>query len=202
MKKTGFSGNKAATRVIGIIGAGQHTGVTHTSVMLSVFLGAVAGKRTALAEYNDSGCFRQAGIILKNNFRSKYAAITKTVSIYGSSERDIADVISAGYDYVVIDFGSDWKKASSQFLMCSTKIVVGSTTWWKMHEFVGFLADIDGEHSRKNWIFLSAFSVKEGIRYLKKEFKINVRTIPFLADPMCLDEKSLGFFHELAGEIF
>lgn len=200
MKKTGFSVNKTATRVIGIIGTGRGAGATHTSLMTAVFLGAVAGMRTSLAEYNDSGCFRQAGIILKNNFRSKYAMVTKTVSIYGSGERDIADIISAGYDCVVIDFGCDWKKVSSQFLMCSKKIVVGSTTWWKMHEFVGFLADTDGERSRKNWIFLSTFAVREGIRYLKKEFKINVRTIPFLADPMCLDEKSLDFFHGLMPE--
>lgn len=200
MKKSGFSGNKAATKVIGIIGTGRGTGVTHTCVMTAMFLGAVAGRRTALAEYNDSGCFRQAGIILKNNFRNKYATVTKTVSIYGSEERDIADIISAGYDCVVIDFGNDWNKVCSQFLMCSIKIVVGSTTWWKMHEFVGFLADTDGERSRKNWIFLSAFSIREGIRYLKKEFKIEVRTIPFLADPMCLDGKSLEFFHGLLPE--
>lgn len=202
MKNSGLTKNRAETKVIGVIGAGHNTGVTHTSVMLSVFLGAVAGMRTALAEYNDSRCLRQAGIILKNNFRSKYAMIKKTVSIYGSGECDIADIISAGYDYVVIDFGNDWKEASSQFLMCSTRIVVGSTTWWKMQEFVGFLAETEGERSRKNWTFLSAFSIREGIRYLKKEFGISVRTIPFLADPMCLDEKSLEFFHELSSGLF
>ena len=197
MAKAGFSGSKNGTKVIGIIGAGQHTGVTHTSVMMAMFLGAVAGMRTALAECNDSGCFRQAGIILKNNFRSKYQTVTKAVSIYGSGMRDIADIISGGYDCVVIDFGSDWKKSSSQFLMCTTKIVIGSTTWWKMQDYVGFLADTEREHSRKSWIFLSTFAIKDGVKYLRKEFKINVRTVPFLADPLCLDEKSLEFFHEL-----
>ena len=208
-RKTLFSGkrtvstqNRTGTRVIGIIGAGCHTGVTHTAVMMSVFLGAVAGMQTALSEYNDSGCFRQARIILKNNFRNKYASVTKIISFYGSGERDIADIISAGYDYVVIDFGNDWDKAASQFLMCSTKIVVGSTTWWKIHEFVGFLVDTEKERSRKNWIFLSPFSIKEGIKYLRKEFKINVHTVPFLADPTCLDENSLDFFHSIIPGIF
>lgn len=188
---------------VGIMGTAGQTGVTHLSVMLAVFLSAVAGARVALAEMNDSGCFRQAGIILSNNFHSKYGKIKKLISIYTQSDSSqIAGLMSEGYDYVIIDFGCDFERNRQQFLMCGAKLVVGSLSWWKIHEYVGFAARTKREASRNKWKFLAVSPVREGIRYLSKELGISVGAIPCEPDPFCLGEQSMDFLQELTYGFF
>lgn len=185
------------------MGAGSKAGATHLAVMLSVFLSAVAGARVALAEMNDGGCFRQAGIILSNNFHLKYQKIKKLISIHTQSDgSEIAGLMSEGYDYVIIDFGSDFERNRQQFLMCGVKLVVGSLSWWKIHEYVGFAVQTEGEASRNKWKFLAVSAASEGIRYLKKEFGISVSGIPCEPDPFCLGGESMDFLQELTYGFF
>ncbi|MCM1308302.1 MAG: hypothetical protein NC223_06860 [Butyrivibrio sp.] len=195
--------NNRRTASVGVIGTAGNTGVTHLCVMLAVFLSAVAGARVALAEMNGSGCFRQAEIILDNNFHSKYCKIKKLISIYTQSDcSKIAELMSEGFDYVVIDFGCDFEMNRQQFLMCGAKLVVGSLSWWKIHEYVGFAARIRGEASKNRWKFLAVSPIPEGIRYLKKEFGISVGVIPCEPDPFCLGGQSMDFLQELTYGFF
>lgn len=188
---------------VGIIGTACKTGVSHLAVMLAVFLSAVAGARVALAEINGCGCFRQAEIILSNNFSKKYSKIKRLISIYTQSDSsEIAGLMSEGYDYVIIDFGCDFEQNRQQFLMCGAKLVVGSLSWWKIHEYVGFAARIRGEASRNRWKFLAVSPIPEGMRYLKKEFGISVSAIPCEPDPFCLGEQSMDFLQELTCGFF
>lgn len=194
--------NNHKTVAVGVMGTGKNSGVTHLSVMLAVFLSAVTGARVALAEMNDTGCFRQAGIIL-GNFHLKNNRIRKLISIYMQSDSsEIAGLMSQGFDYVIIDFGCDFERNRQQFLMCGVKLVVGSLSWWKIHEYVGFAARTEGEASRNRWKFLAVSPVSEGIRYLKKEFKISVGVIPCEPDPFRLGGQSLDFLQELTCEFF
>lgn len=188
---------------VGIMGTAEGTGATHLSIMLAVFLSAVAGGRVALAEMNGTGCIRQAGIILSNNFHCKYNKIKKLISIHVQSDcSEVAGLMSGGYDYVVIDFGCDFERSRQEFLMCGAKLVVGSLSWWKIHEYVGFAARTEGEASRNRWKFLAVSPVAEGIRYLKKELGISVGVIPCEPDPFCLGEQSMEFLRELTCGFF
>lgn len=188
---------------VGIMGTAGKTGATHLAVMLAVFLSAVAGTRVALAEMNDGGCFRQAGIILSNHFPLKYKKMKRLISIYTQSDgSEIAGLMSGGYDYVIIDFGCDFERGRQQFLMCGAKLVVGSLSWWKIHEYVGFVVRTEGETSRNRWKFLAVSPAPEGIRYLRKEFGISVGVIPCEPDPFCLGAQSMDFLQELTCGFF
>ncbi|MBD5158135.1 MAG: hypothetical protein HDT13_10960 [Butyrivibrio sp.] len=203
IKRSIVSKNNRKSASVGIIGTAGKTGATHLAVMLAVFLAAVAGARVALAEMNGSGCFRQAEIILSNNFSKKYGKIKRLISIYTQSDgSEIAGIMSEGYDYVIIDFGCDFEQNRQQFLMCGVKLVVGSLSWWKIHEYVGFAARTRGEASRSRWKFLAVSPVPEGIRYLKKNFGISVGAIPCEPDPFCLGEQSMDFLQELTCGFF
>lgn len=172
------------TEIIGIIGTQSGVGTTHTAYMLTAFLARVMGYKVALVEENVSGCVRQAGIILNNKF-------TRDISFYSQTDGDeLYDVINRGYDFVIVDFGTEYAGNRSDFLMCTKKIVVGSLSWWNIHRYVGFVAKTEGEKSRKHWIFLATAPIKEGVAYMRK-CGITIMPIPYEPDPFRLDENGL-----------
>lgn len=200
MKKSDIIKNNGSSTVIGIMGTAPGAGVTHLSLTIAVFLSSVAGNSVALADMSGKDCFRQAGIILKNNFHRKNR-IFKMISIYEQSDSSVlSQIMSEGFDYVIVDFGVDYSGNFRQFLMCGIKLVVGSLCWWKIHNYVEFLVMTESEKSRKHWFFLANSSGKDGIRYLRHDFNIGIRQIPYIPDPFCLNEECLDFLQMLTGE--
>ncbi len=197
MNKKIYSKIKQPTRVIGIIGTGSGVGATHLAIMLSVFLSYITGRKTALVEKNDSGCFRQAEIILQNMKWNNKKTI-KEISIYKqASSSELSNIMASGFEFVVVDFGHNLEDNQDQFLMCNAKIVVGSLSLWKIHELVGFLAKIENEPSKKYWAYLMSSPIQKGQKYLRNKFKLNVQVIPYEPDPFYLRGETMNFLKDL-----
>ena len=140
--------------------------------------------------------------MLENNFHKKNKTL-KIISIYERADSFIlSEILSEGYDYVIVDFGINYSENYKQFLICGVKLVVGSLCWWKIHNYVEFLLMTDWGKNGRNWIFLAPVSGKDGIRYLKHNFKVNIRQIPCIADPLCLDGECMDFLQTLVGEFY
>ncbi len=190
------------SNLIGVIGCGHGVGVTHFCFMLAVFTGIVRGHRVAVVEQNESGCFGQAVVILRNFTNSKTNKISKFISIYSRADgHELAEIVSMGFDDVIVDYGCDYEANKDSFLMCPQKLVVGSYSWWKIHLTVRFIIKTGQEKSFRHWIFLTAVPVREGIKYIRKEFNINSEIIPYEPDPFCLSSVSLEFFQKLAEQL-
>ena len=195
--------SKIPTRVIGVMGTTHGAGATHFCCMLGVFLTIVKGYRIAIVEVNNSACFRQAEIILNNLKNNKSKKILKMISIYKEAdELKLSEVVSMDFDFVIVDYGSDYDITRGSFLMCQRKFVIGSMAWWKLQSYVTFLVNTENEQSRKHWIFLTTTPVSEGIGYVKKEFKIQVTDVPYEPDPFRLGKNSIEFFYKLADREF
>ena len=52
---------KEDTRIIGIVGAGRHVGVTHLTVLLANYFSSICGEHTAALEWNGHGDFDRFG---------------------------------------------------------------------------------------------------------------------------------------------
>ena len=200
-KRIRFRKNKTM-EVIGVIGTERGVGATHLSLMLGVFLSIVKGYKVAVVELNHPGSIRQAGVILKSIkpfFRKK---LLNLITLYTESdEAELSEVISMEYDYVIVDYGCDFNKNKKSYLMCPHKIVIGSLSWWRLHNYVAFIANNSAEKSIKHWLFMATSPVKEGIRYLNREFKIEVEEIPYEPDPFML-KNSLDFLHKISEKMF
>lgn len=166
--------------------------------MLSVFLSMVKGNRIALVEMSESGCFRQAEIIRTSLNRLEYKKYNKRVSTYTNLDNDgYAELVSQGYSYIITDFGHDYEANRQLFLLCNIKLVVGSMSWWKLQHFVSFLAITESEGTGKNFRYLANNASEKTKKYLKKEFKLIVKEIPYEADPYELSGESLLFLEKL-----
>ena len=195
-KKVKFSKNKS-TKLIGVMGTEHGVGTTHFCCMLGVFFAIVRGYSVAIVEANETGCFRQAGIIL-NTFKHK---ITKIISIYTQSDiGELSRIVSMGYEYVIVDYGCNYNTAMESFLMCPSKIIVGSTGWWKLHSYVAFMVIATKEKSSDRWIFTTTNPINKHIRYLEKEFHRDIISIPYEPDPFFL-KNSIDFWHHLTEKI-
>ena len=191
-----------STEIIGIIGTEHGVGATHLSCMLSVFLAIVKGYKVAVVELGQKGSLRQAGTIFKNLKINKMKQLIKMIALYTQSdEAELSEVVSMEYDYVIVDYGCDYGKYKNSFLMCPYKIIVGSLSWWRIHNYVSFVVGCENEKSVKHWHFLATSPVMEGIQYLKREFKIRIIEIPYEPDPFML-KSSLVFLHEFTESIF
>lgn len=188
--------------VIGVIGTEHLVGTTHFSCMLGVFLSIVKGYKVAVVELNTPGSIRQAGRIFKRLKIGRINKALKIITLYTESDEiELSEVISMDYDYVIVDYGCNFDKYKKSYLMCPYKMVVGSLSWWRLHNYVSFLAENSAEKSLKHWFFMATSPVKEGIRYLNREFKIYVEEIPYEPDPFML-KNSLGFLHKITEEMF
>lgn len=184
--------------IIGIMGTHRGAGTTHLAMMLSVFLGIVKGEKIALVEMNGRGCFRQARIIRSVLDAHKNKTFYKKISIFEQSElNDLGEIVSRGYSYVIVDFGSGYEANREPFLLCNVKIVVGSLSWWKLQHYVSFIAKSEGEQSGKFRIYLANCSTESGRKYLYGKFHIRVKEIPYVPDPYSLDGSALDFFDKL-----
>lgn len=176
--------------IYGVVGTQAGAGTTHLCFMLASYVCGVLKQRVAIYEHNSSGCFRQAGIILNNR-------IFRNITLFSQQDNvQLAELINMDFDCIIVDFGESYDEYKQQFLMCSKKIIVGSLSWWNINRYVGFVARIDGEHSRKHWRFLANSSVEEGIRYLRK-LGISIWQIPYAPNPLRLDADSLDFLQKL-----
>ena len=170
---------------------------------MGVFLTIVKGYRIAIVEVNQSACIRQAEIILNNLKNKKSKKVLNMISIYtDADELKLSEVVSMDFDFVIVDYGCDYDITRGSFLMCQSKFVVGSMSWWKLQSYVHFLINTENEQSRKHWTFLATTPVSEGIGYVKKEFKIQVTGVPYEPDPFRLDKNSVEFFYKLACKEF
>ena len=200
-EQTDILKSNISTETIAVAGVSDNTGVTHLCIMLAVFLSSVAAKKVALVEMNQSGCIRQAGIIL-DEFHVKARKTFHKVAIFTQAdEENLSEVISSDYDYVIIDYGKYDEDIRQSFIMCRRKIIVGSLSWWKIQHYVGFLAKADKKAEYK-WEYYAVNPVTWGIRYLRHTFGINIRLIPFEPDPFLLGRNTLEFMTVFFGSRF
>ena len=187
-------------RVIGVMGSGRGCGSTHFCMLLAVFFSTFMGRRVALVEQTENDCYRQAGIIL-GNFPTQRKIYEKVEIFMRSDSNMLPDILSSGYDIVVIDFGSDFNACKTQFLMCSKKIIVVNLSYHKLHEPVELLARMNGKKAYEKCVYMACFGSERGIRYLRKKFGISVRRIPFIPDPFRFTRKEISELWEVIKEI-
>lgn len=199
LKRKNVISETKGTTTIGIMGAGSGVGTTHTSLLLAVFLSSVCGYKVALVTDDPEKNIRQAKDLIESNKLGRNGAriLSKFSLFWSTDQSEISGILAMGYSFVVIDFGSKFDEKWSQFLMCGQKIVVGSTSWLKIREFVDFIARTENEKSAKKWKYFSVEPGENGTRYLKHNFGISVRRIPIEPEPFYLGGDSLNFLQEL-----
>jgi tRNA(Met) C34 N-acetyltransferase TmcA len=176
--------------VIGLIGTHHGVGVTHTGLLLAFYFGEELGKKTALIECNghrDMQRIEQAyewGNEVDNYFSFHQITCYKEVKL-----SQIPQILGEDYEYVILDFGTDFTSNREELLRCSTKIVVGGQSEWDILKLKEFIRNTEVIRGSEHWICYLVRAKEQTIQRLKKELKQRIWAVPDIKEPTRISYK-------------
>jgi hypothetical protein len=182
--------------LIGIIGTGRGTGVTHFSVMTAGYLTGVMRMRCAVLEWNHHESFSCMGAACfgvkkgENPFR-----VLETDYFAKAGIDTLLLCKKSGYQAVIVDYGTAKEGNLEEFFRCSRQLVIGSLSEWQIGEFLEF--EKRGIKTEKSWNSLVSFGSEEARKSLEKRLKAPVRRIPFTIDPFSVTAETISFYEQL-----
>ena len=157
-------------------------GVTHITLMTANYLQAVQGKRTAVLEWNSHGDFERLGKLCTGQLRDVNCYRIQQVDYYPHADGGrLMECLNAGYQEILIDFGSIEKQVYVELTRCSAVWIVMSFSEWQMDAFWE-IAGSKEDAGKKSWRFLTAFGSEESRIQWNKRRNPKILRIPFSAD--------------------
>lgn len=182
---------KGETKIIGVMGTDSKVGVTHLAIMISNYIANVYGKKVGYLEYDGESSVKW---LCENEKKFKHYGINFYTSVYVEK---LPELIAKGYDYIVIDFSSDYFKGRSEFLRCNKKIVVGDVNPWNIINYYKFIERTSGECNCDKWIYTATFGILKDKMTLGMDKRILVYKIPYNPDIFKIKHNNLELMEKL-----
>lgn len=186
------------TITIGLAGAEHHVGVTHLSIMLANYLVSKEKCRVAVVDlseqkslmvlqqlYEECNIKQPKGMLLEHSFQ-----IHKVHYYSQAGQRDIANILQLGYEYVIMDFGKfNLQEGGCEILRCHKRILVGSCCEWQHRTFMQAVENQKKSQDQGDWNYAAFLGIDEIRQKLEKLHRIYIHKIPYEEDPFRLSRK-------------
>ncbi len=174
--------NDSGPHIIGIAGAARGMGATHLTLMLANYLQGACGRRTAVLEWNNHGDFSRFGKLCTGQKKEKDCYRIQGVDYYPLAGADcLIECVDAGYQQVLIDFGTIEEKSYVEFIRCHAVWILMSFSEWQMEAF-GELAGWEESRIKENWQFFTVFGSEESRIEWNKRRKPKILRVPLSVD--------------------
>lgn len=135
-----------------------------------------------MLEWNDHGDFHRLGKACTGQLRDASCYKIQSVDFYPRSDgARLMECLAAGYQEILIDFGSMGKQERIELTRCSVVWIVMSFSEWQMDAFWELVKSEECA-GRESWQFLAAFGSEESRTEWNKRQRPTVFRIPFSAD--------------------
>lgn len=181
------------TITIGLIGADSHVGVTHLTIMLANYLASKEKYKVAVVDLSEQNsltvlkelyeeCYQEKTLISQNMFQ-----IHKVDYYCHATQRDIANILHMGYEYILLDFGRVCRDSYNyEILRCHKRILVGSCCEWQQATFQQAIEKQKISNDNGEWKFATFLGIKEIRCILERKYHICIHKVPYEEDPFCL----------------
>ena len=183
---------------IGVWGTARGVGNTHFAIMLGNYYSNGCGKRTCVIEYNNHRDFLR---IYKECQPDK--GDMKRYSLGGidfimcDNPEAIAEYMSGKYEVVIMDMTSEKHNALSEMKRCDLRIIIGSTSQWK----VGALREMLEKIKNMDKVLAVFTGDDKYSKKLAKEYGAGYFHIPTEYNPLAIKPKTLYVFSEFFGKL-
>lgn len=195
------------TIIIAVAGISRGVGCTHTAIAISNYI-AQSGYSVALVEMNANKHIAQIYDEVYEEGLLEKSFNIDGVDYYYNNSQDLIHVLSAGYQYIVLDLslirgeGDKGKSINNvnfiEMQRANKQILVGGIKDWQLKDFKIALG---GEEST-NWNLYITFSDTDMFNNFKKEIDRNVFMAPYCPDPFkTYDEQDIALRHMLNDNI-
>lgn len=189
-----------AKRVIGVVGVAPGMGVTHFTITLANYIVGKWNKKTAVILYDDKntfeGLYSKLFLEGKSRFEDSSFCLMGVVYFLLQERSQLISILDRGYDYYLIDFGSNFEAVLQELLRCDKKIIIGSLSEWRKHEYEEFLEQVKEMEVAGNWDYLAKFGLKEDKKEFKRKEKVLIRTYPYIENPFQLKNEHFMFLEQ------
>lgn len=188
-------------RIIGIVGAGRGTGVTHLCLWMANYLASSLQRKTAVIEWNSHGSFEQVERMMGAEFRRAEKSSDKGYKVLGvtyyrgGDSHILASCMDSMYDEIMIDFGEMRPSIRAEWLRCTVKMVTGALNEWKLGSFLELLTEEEG--CNRKWIYTAAFGSEYTRREIEKRFRISLLRVPLSVDVFSVDKRAMEWFERI-----
>lgn len=195
--KLGDPFNKVpAPEIIGIVGTGRGTGVTHFAVMSAGYLTGVMRMRCAVLEWNHHESFSRMAAACSGEKKGENLFRVLETDYFGRAGIDTLLLCKkSGYQAVIVDYGTAAEGNLDEFFRCGRQLVIGSLSEWQIGAFLEF--EKKGMKAEKSWDSLVSFGSEEARKSMEKRLKVPVRRIPFSTDPFSVTAETISFYEQL-----
>lgn len=211
-------------KVLGIIGAGRSTGVTHLSVWMANYLTGVRREQTAVLEWNrhrdfekmerfyKGKCGQREGRFLENCLekiqmnagsgkeagkgkKGSYCRILNT-DYYGNADAEtMAQCLNGKYRRILVDYGEMTGESFCECTRCDRKILVGGFSDWQTEAFLEAVRMIP-DHD-ESWQYAAVFGSERTRKEWEKVFRMSCMAIPSSVDAFMITADDMRFFKKL-----
>lgn len=148
------------TVTIGVAGVSSRVGCTHTARSMALFLSQYG--RTALVECQ--GCSLRSLRPEHSPDAWKTGITEEGVKLYSGLEKmEWLPILTQGYQYVVLDFGSIVTGDEGEFMRCPQRFLVANTSPWDMERLYRTLESYMGRYPQQAWQVL--LNLTDGQRF-------------------------------------
>lgn len=117
------------------------------------------------------------------------------------SEKDMPALLNLGYDYLILDMGTQDEGAFSEFLRCDRKLILGSLAPWKVWKYEAFFQKIGNNiNLREGFDYLVQTGSKQEILLFSKAYRIKMQCVPFIKNPFSIEKELFPFLGTLSSE--
>lgn len=177
------------TKRIGVMSMAPGEGATHVALTLASCLADELHYKVCYAEMNTTEHI--AGMCHSGFGRKKtdvvYEAESFDLCLRGS-EGPESNLNEAGYEKVVLDFGSDRATAMAMMKYCDIRIVVGPAAPWRSAEYEFLKLMVNRNTELKNWFLLVNPAGKRSVRRME-ETGIPMFAFPYVENPFYANEE-------------
>ncbi len=179
---------------IGIMGHEHGLGVTHLSIALACYTCKWLHARTAVVEYGERDTLMELSAVgAEKSFRRDGVDYFPA-----ATSGDLGYIYNRNYEYIILDLGCDSRNAREELMRCNGKLVVGSLRPWRKRAYYDYIQRLIKNTGNSDiFTFLALFEDKIEIKKCRRAFKTQVKSIPFIEDPFCVEKKDISFLHSL-----
>lgn len=207
--------NKKCEKIF-VAGLTEKTGCTHFSILIGNYFAIVQKKKVAIIHFDKNRDYENLIAKMGMTYDNKAGGYTKGRITYypdicNTSKNRIlnnrkafceiknvsegitfSEIISKGFEIVIIDAGSNYCSYMVEAGMSDTNYLFVNCSKWKVNDSVtSYLENIDFRKGEGRWRLVCAFGDKESISYAKAKMGIDIYKIPYISNPYNIDRKNL-----------
>lgn len=185
-------------RIIGIIGQGRGTGVTHFCILLANYLSGVKRRKTAVLEWNSHGDLERMRKACQAGKQQKFRVLE--VDYYANADAAVLlECMKRDYEHVIIDFGEMTEENRPEFFRCDWTWTMISLSEWQM-DACWKLCEETGDVEKKGWKIFVTFGSEETRNEWKRRRNLSLIRVPLSVDAFTITGELMSWFSHLMEE--